>query len=188
LHKALIAVLIGSAIIAGFSLGRILDSNRQLERGSRSQAPVYPTATELIGRPRPDFSLSDLANRPRAISEWDGRALLINFWATWCAPCREEIPALNAARAEFQQDGFEVIGIALDEADQIAAFRQQVPMDYPILLGQAAADEVLRRYGNNGGGLPYSVFIDTHGIIRSIYTRGALDKPQLREMILKLLK
>jgi thiol-disulfide isomerase/thioredoxin len=188
LHKWLIAILVAAALVAGFSLGRMLDSSRRNELQQHAGAPAYPDADKLIEQRRPDFLLPDTDNRPRAVSEWDGRALLINFWATWCEPCRKEIPALNAIRAEFKNEGFEVLGVALDLPDQVAEFRAQVPVDYPVLLGQAAADEMLRRYGNSGGGLPYSVFVDRRGIIRSIHASGALDEPQLRKKVSELLK
>ncbi|MBN1377760.1 MAG: TlpA family protein disulfide reductase [Gammaproteobacteria bacterium] len=188
LHKWLIAILVVAAIMAGYSLGRILDSRRQSKLDLESLPSTYRTAKTLIGQPRPDFLLTDIDGKLHRISEWDGRTLLLNFWATWCPPCREEIPTFNAMQAEFAEQGFSVIGIALDELQNVKSFAKNTPLNYSVLIGQTSADEVLRRYGNTTGGLPYSVFIDKNGLIRMIYAGGALDEGALRPYLLELLQ
>ncbi len=183
-RKLLYSILVLSAVGGGFSLGRMLE----ISRNSEADKPVYPMTKNLIGQTRPDFILPDLDTRLRSISEWDGQVLLLNFWATWCEPCRKEMPALNTVRAEFKSAKFEVIGIALDLPDMVAEFRRQYAIDFPILVGQVAAHEVSRLYGNSGGGLPYSVFIDQNGIIRHIHSTGALNELELRKLLREMLE
>ncbi len=183
-HRLLITILILVAICAGFSLGRLLD----ISRNAPPASPPYPSPQELIGQRRPDFLLADLHTRPRSISEWDGQAVLLNFWATWCEPCRKEIPDLNTVHQEFSNAEFTVIGIALDLPDMVADFHRQYAIKYPILVGQVAADEVIRQYGNQSGGLPYSVFIDRSGVIRHIHSAGVLNETELRQLVTDLLE
>src|SRR5690349_9966538 len=118
LHKLLIGILLLVAAIAGYSLAHILRSPAPLQSALPSLTPVR--SESLLGVYRPDFSLPDLAGQVHAVKEWDGRVLLINFWATWCAPCREEIPAFMAVRRQFQAQGFEILGIAIDQAEFVA--------------------------------------------------------------------
>lgn len=169
------------AAATGFGLGLMLEKCRQPD-------PVQVRPDALIGQRRPDFRLPDLDGRPHKISEWDGRALLLNFWASWCAPCRDEIPVLNALQKAFGHKGFSVIGIALDWPENIADFSDNIAIDYPQLIGEDTADDVLRRYGNLYGTLPYSVFIDKNGFIRRVHATGALKEAGARQALRELLK
>ena len=110
-------------------------------------------------------SFADLQGNPRSLSEWDGRVRVINFWATWCAPCREEIPALVLSRDKLQASGVEFIGIAIDQAAKVAEFVRTVQISYPVLLGGAAALDLVRSLGNPGGGLPFTVVLDRKAVV-----------------------
>lgn len=186
LHKILLVVLCLSAIVAGFSLSRLLIAPAPgTEAGGTAAAPESPDA--VIGRSRPALTLPDLEGRPRSIAEWDGRVLLINFWATWCAPCRAEIPLFQRWRARYPRDQFEVIGIALDRPDAVTAFRRELDIDYPLLHGQQKATAALEAYGNRMGTLPYTVVVARDGTIADIHARGALDEAGLQAMLAPLL-
>jgi thiol-disulfide isomerase/thioredoxin len=127
-------------------------------------------------------SFADLAGKTRTIAEWRGRPLLVNFWATWCAPCREEIPILMVARQKFSSTGLEIVGIAIDNAQKVAEFSLSFKISYPILVADAGGLELMRQLGNSGGGLPYTVFLDRRGDI----TRrklGALKQPELDQAL-----
>lgn len=182
-HKILIGSLIVLALIAGINLGVLLNAP-QIEI---IEASVQPKSdpTLMLGQKRPDFKLFDLENRLRSINEWDGKALLINFWATWCEPCREEIPLFQKIRAEYQ-DQFEIIGVALDLPDLVAEMRAELDIEYPLLFGQEDADQVMRDYGHATGTLPYSVFVDSDGIVRHIHDRS-LKEDNLRQILGKIL-
>lgn len=114
----------------------------------------------MIGQVRPDFRLPDRSGRLRAASEWDGDIVVVNFWATWCVPCRKEIPLLADLHA--RHDGLTVVGIALDEAEAVEAFLAALDtdVDYPVLVApDAAGIDTAIAWGNAFGGLPYTVIV-----------------------------
>lgn len=181
-QKILLAILAASALGAGFSLGRILNLSEPAADPTAASSRSANTET-LIGQRRPDFTLPDLENRPRSIDEWNGRPLLINFWATWCAPCRKEIPVFIKARERHASQGLEIIGIAIDLPGMVNEYAEEMGIDYPLLYGHENAMDVNSRYGNRTGALPYSVFIDALGVIRHIHATGALDEAQLETLL-----
>ncbi|HEX7027821.1 MAG TPA: TlpA disulfide reductase family protein [Gammaproteobacteria bacterium] len=183
-QKILLGILAAAALGAGFSLGRILNLSPPAEVAS---GPSDNQET-LIGQPRPAFTLPDLENRPRSIAEWDGRPLLINFWATWCAPCRKEIPVFIDARKRYASQGLEIIGIAIDLPDMVNDYAEEMNIDYPLLYGEENAMDVNSRYGNRTGALPYTVLVDARGIIRAIHATGALDEAELETLLEDLLR
>lgn len=105
----------------------------------------------------------DLQGRSRSVLEWKGRVLVCNFWATWCAPCREEIPALGRIRSKMSSKGVEIVGIAIDQRSNVADFTKELDIVYPVLLADAGSIELMRRLGNSAGGLPFTVVIDRAG-------------------------
>jgi thiol-disulfide isomerase/thioredoxin len=129
---------------------------------------------------------SDLEGKPRRLLDWQGRALLCNFWATWCAPCREEIPLLVAAKHKLPANGVEIIGIGIDSAANIRQFSSNYRINYPLLVGDATALSVLRSLGNQAGGLPYTVALDRTGTIVQRHV-GALTGAQLGQVLASLL-
>lgn len=140
----------------------------------------------LIGQPRPEFVLPDLEGRPRNINQWAGKVVLVNFWATWCPPCRREIPAFIEVREAYADQGFEIVGVAIDEPEQVQDFVDGMGVDYPILVGALDASEIARQYGNRYGALPYSVLIDRDGRIRFIQP-GELTRQSLEAELQRLL-
>lgn len=108
-------------------------------------------------------SFADLQGRVRRMAEWEGRVLVCNFWATWCAPCREEIPLLMAVREKYAPLGVEIIGIAVDNAAKVVEFAASFKITYPILVAETNGLDLIRQLGNKGGGLPYTVVSDRKG-------------------------
>lgn len=139
-------------------------------------------ARTVVGEPRPGFSLPSLDGGTRAIGDYDGRVVLLNFWATWCPPCVEEVPALDALQDELGGRGLRVLGVALDEAEPVRAFAREHGVDYPLLTGGREAFDIAAAYGNGRGTLPYTVVIDREGIVRATH-QGALTRDEAREMI-----
>lgn len=131
-------------------------------------------------------SLSDLEGRVRTLEEWRGKVLVVNYWATWCTPCREEIPVFVRLQREYGDRGLQFVGIAIDQAEQVAAFAREFGMNYPVLLGGGDAIEVSRKAGNRAGALPYTVILDRSGAIvgREL---GGLKEDRLNELIRPLL-
>jgi thiol-disulfide isomerase/thioredoxin len=129
---------------------------------------------------------TDLEGRPRRLLEWQGRALLCNFWATWCEPCREEIPLLVAAKQKSPSNTIEIVGIGIDSVDKIQQFASIQRINYPLLVADASAITLLRGLGNKGGGLPYTVALDRNGAVISRHL-GALKESELRQVLASLL-
>jgi len=125
---------------------------------------------------------ADLEGRPRRLVEWQGRGLLCNFWATWCAPCRDEIPLLVAAKQHLDVNSFEIVGIGIDQADKIIEFVKIYKVNYPILIGGATAIELMRALGNRQGGLPFTVLLDPGGALVERWL-GALTHTDLERVL-----
>ncbi len=120
---------------------------------------IKPEKT-LIGEIRPDFTLPDLDGVQRNVKEWDGKILVINFWATWCLPCLKEIPDFIKLQEKYNQQGVQFIGLAMQEADEIKEFVADIGMNYPALSGTQEVSKVGKSLGNRFGALPYTVMID----------------------------
>ena len=141
-----------------------------------------PSADDMLGQRRPDFTLSDIGGAPVSASDFDGVVWLINFWATWCTPCIEEMPMLSLLQEEYAEKGVKFVGIAVDDVVRAREFAAGMALSYPVLLGQAEAAVTGRRYGNSSGMLPFSVLIDADCIIQ--WTRlGVLNREKLEEQI-----
>ncbi len=108
-------------------------------------------------------SLPDLAGQTQALRQWQGRVLVVNFWAPWCPPCRKEIPGFLRLQERLGPKGLQIVGVALDEQDKVRAYVEETGMDYPILLGGMDAVNLGRLAGNRLGGLPYTVVLDRQG-------------------------
>jgi thiol-disulfide isomerase/thioredoxin len=138
-------------------------------------------AAELLATPLPDLS-----GRPRRLAEWQGKVVLCNFWATWCAPCRKEIPMLVSLRNEYASQGFEVVGIAVDNAAKVREFSSKYSISYPILIAEASGLDLIRTLGNTAGALPFTVMLDRNGAIHS-RKLGILHKDKIEPQIKALL-
>lgn len=132
------------------------------------------------------LQFADLRGQPQALSQWRGKVLVLNFWASWCAPCREEMPDFDALRRQYQGRGVEFVGIAIDNEQNVAQFLQTMPVSYPILIGEGAALTLARQLGNNSGALPYTLVIDSGGNI-ALSHLGLLPREQLDKALQGLL-
>lgn len=139
-----------------------------------------------VGMPAPDFTLNDLQGEPRSLSDYLGQAVVINFWTTWCAPCREEMPALQSAYDKFGEEGFMVLAINMTQDDHpelIPLYLDELGLTFPVLLDSSGLASVsLYRII----GLPTSLFIGRDGIIREIFI-GAIPLDRLEAKVQKLL-
>lgn len=143
-------------------------------------------SNSVIGSLRPEFSMPDTEGTVRNIKEWDGKVLVINFWATWCPPCRREMPAFIELQEQYGEQGLQNIGVALDETDKVIDFMDTYGVNYPMLLADLAAIEVGKQYGNRFGALPYTAIVDRQGKI-TFTRRGELEKEVAEVEIKKLL-
>jgi thiol-disulfide isomerase/thioredoxin len=133
-------------------------------------SPPVPVAEEMSSGTRlaavlPAFELADRDGRMRSLSDWAGKSLIVNFWATWCAPCRREIPLLEALQAQYGAEGFQVVGIAADYRDKVLAFADEVKISYPLLIGEQDALDAATAFGVDAVGFPFTIFSDRDGRI-----------------------
>ncbi|MBS0414972.1 MAG: TlpA family protein disulfide reductase [Proteobacteria bacterium] len=106
------------------------------------------------------------AGAPLAMAELKGRPLLINFWATWCPPCVEEMPLLSRFYTQVKGNGWQMLGLAIDQPDLVQRFLTRTPVSYPIAMAGPAGVELTKKLGNAAGGLPFTVVFDRKGDIR----------------------
>lgn len=125
----------------------------------------------------PNFSLADRTGKQVPISTWRDKSLIINFWATWCAPCRHEIPLLQSLRREWGPRDVEVIGIAVDHSEPVKAYADQLQIAYPLLIGEQDALDVATAFGFDAPVFPFTVFTDRRGEVVVLYV-GELHPAQ----------
>ncbi len=135
----------------------------------------------------PDFSYPDLDGRERRSNEWLGKVMVINFWATWCPPCREETPLFVELQDRYREQGVQFVGIAIDDPEPTQDFVDTYGVNYPVLMGDAAAIELSKRLGNRFQGLPYTVVARHDGRIASRFSGGA-NRADLEPLLDELTK
>jgi thiol-disulfide isomerase/thioredoxin len=156
-------------------------------RPARSNAMVAGgqalTAGQAVGRQAPDFVLEDLQGKKVKLSDFRGKAVLLNFWATWCGPCKVEMPWFVELQKQYGPQGLEIVGVALDDSgrDVISKFAKEMGVNYIILQGQDAVGDA---YGAMG--LPTSYFIDRNGNIVGSGA-GLLERSEIESDIKKAL-
>jgi thiol-disulfide isomerase/thioredoxin len=133
----------------------------------------------------PALSYPDLNGKPRAISEWQDKVLVLNFWATWCPPCREETPLFVALQDEYRERGVQFVGLAIDDLEAVQTFVDTYGVEYPVLIGDIDAVDVSRRLGNRFSGLPYTVIVAPGGEI-VIRHAGGLTREQIVPVLERL--
>lgn len=139
----------------------------------------------VTGRSRVDFTLPDLEGRQRSLSEFDGRIVVVNFWATWCPPCRQEIPDFVKLQEKYAASNVQFIGVAMDRIDHVREFLKQTPINYLVLVGDETGT-ITRQYGNGMVVLPYTVVIDRGGRIAAV-RRGVFRHDDLEKTLRALL-
>lgn len=179
-----ILVLAGTA---GFFLERhmaeqkIAEENQNLTAHMKSLAP-----TDLLGKPAPEFAMEDLQGVKHNIHDWQGKVVLLNFWATWCPPCKKEIPGFLDLYQQYRGKGFDIVGVAIDNEQDVRDYVDTMGMNYTIIASDIDGTKLAQKYGNNIGALPYSVFIGRDGKIA--YARpGELSKEKTEKIIQSLL-
>ena len=124
-------------------------------------------------------SMKDSSGKQRKMSEWQGKVLLLNFWATWCPPCVSEMPELVALQNELAGKNLQVVGIGIDSPSNIREFAEKHQITYPLLLGGLEGSELSRQFGNQSGGLPFTILIGPDGSVRQTYM-GRLNMEKVR--------
>lgn len=144
-------------------------------------APTKPDALAALWQ----LKLPDAAGVSQPLSQWRGNVMVINFWATWCAPCREEMPDFDALQRQHHAKGVKFIGIAIDNARNVSDFTLKTPVSYPLLIGEGAAHSLARQLGNRSGALPYTLILDREGKIARTHL-GRLPRATLEAKLREL--
>ena len=151
---------------------------------SQNQSPT-PSSTQKTTT-KVTFSLPDLEGKIHHSDEWANKIQVINFWATWCPPCRKEIPGFVELQSEFKTHGVQFIGIATaDSKDKVEAFLNQVPVNYPMLMGEQKGITLSKQLGNKMGGLPFTIIVDRDGKIQKRIS-GELSKKEATSILKQL--
>ena len=179
-NQIVIALFALACFVAGIVLYVVVFAPQPTQTASTSK-PV-----SMVDQRRPDFTLLDTSDKKHDIAEWDGKVILLNFWATWCPPCRHEIPAFIDTYNKFHDKGLMIVGVALDSKQNAIDFVDPMGINYPILVAEQTGIGLTQEYGNHLGVLPYSVIIDRKGVIRHTISHE-LTQQQAEQLITPLL-
>jgi len=142
-------------------------------------ATLFTLTARADATPLFSATLTGLDDQPVALARWQGKPLVVNFWARWCGPCRSEIPELVKLRQRYRDKGLEVLGIGIeDKVEPVRDFAKAYDMDYPVLIGKDKGLELMRALGNAKMGLPFTVAIDRAGRLVVVKT-GAIKADEL---------
>ena len=172
--------------VMGFAIFHTFIKPKLSDTSAKVQSPSTLSTQTLFAS-----QLNDADGKPQAFKQWQGKVIVLNFWATWCPPCREEMPELSALNAEYQKRNVVVVGIAIDEMDAVKAFVHDnkpdaVKVSYPLLVAEAEGMALASGLGNDKGVLPFTLIIKPDGTVAKSYF-GRVTKPLLEETLAKLL-
>lgn len=139
------------------------------------------TVAQLLATP---FKTAD--GQDRKLAGWQGKLLVVNFWATWCPPCIEEIPEFSRAQTQYSVNGVQFVGIAIDDAANVVEFSKKTPAAYPLLIAPPEMPGLIAKLGNQQQGLPFTIIISRDGKLRSIHV-GRLTEEELTKQLAPLL-
>ncbi len=167
MNNKLIMAIAAIGIIAGIVANQYYA--RQQTKPQTEQAKAQPNVPKESHRP--DYNLKDLEGKSHSASEWDGKVVIVNFWATWCPPCRREMPTFIEFQDAYKGRGVTFVGIALDEKNAVAGFTDPMGINYPILIAEQKGIQLAQDYGNRLNVLPFTVIIDRKGNITQRFSR-----------------
>ena len=175
-------VLLPVCVAAGFLVGRVFWKPPQVPAGQPAPpTPEQPLAAALTTVP--DLRLPDLASAtPRSLREWSDKALIINFWATWCAPCRKEMPLLEQVHQQWRDRGVAVVGVAIDRLEPVQSFVGEAGISYPILVGEQEAMGLAESFAPDLPGLPLTVLAAPGGEILQRHV-GEIHAEELDQIV-----
>jgi len=178
-------MLIFATALVALLAGALFYAARLPVTARTAQAPAAaPVAAAKVLEvvTHPAFTLPDITGTERDFSEWQGKNRLLNFWATWCAPCRREIPLLKDFQEEQTRNGFQVIGIAVDYPEAVAAYDETAGFNYPVLVGEQDAMAVAESSGIEFIGMPFTMFVASDGEYLGAFI-GELHKVHLDKIV-----
>lgn len=168
----LVAFMLAALLVAGTAVYIYQSQQQEVmpELVAESAAPAGVEAAAAVIAAPLDFSLPDLDGNVRNISDWDGKSRLVNFWATWCAPCRREIPLLKSTQESHAGNNLQIIGIAVDFLEPVQTYAEETDFNYPILVGQEEAMAAAEQSGIEFIGLPFTLVVAPGGELLKSHT------------------
>ncbi|MEP7208010.1 MAG: TlpA disulfide reductase family protein [Casimicrobiaceae bacterium] len=168
-------------VVAGFALAAAFALALGWYVGQSGVGSAPANAESLFA-----VSLPDREGHQQSFEQWRGKVVVVNFWATWCGPCREEMPEFVKAQKDLGGRGLQFVGVAVDEPAKVAQFADEIGVNYPLLIGGFGAMELSKTYGNKVAALPFTVVIDRQG--RIAHTQlGVLAPAKLHSLAERLL-
>ena len=161
-----------------FGEGRVTDFIEMLRDNGKD--PVFDSGQ--VGKIAPDFTLPSAAGGEISLSDYKGKLVLLNFWASWCPPCRAEIPGFIKIQEEYKDKGFTIVGAAIENKEEVNKYIEEIGMNYPSAYGIEAVHKIAEVYGDPDGALPYSVLIGKDQKILMVFA-GFLSEKKLKELI-----
>ena len=180
-----VAAGIATLVTIGWLGHRLLQPARlpgAVPPGLISGANMPPEQGQAMADAIMALTLPDLAGKPQAIAQWRGKVLVVNYWASWCAPCVEEMPAFSRLQEKYAARGVQFVGIGIDDVEKMQAFVRRTPVAYPLLVGDAAGSQTPALQVR---GLPTTIVIDRDGGLAGSRL-GRLDEATLEPMLLRL--
>jgi thiol-disulfide isomerase/thioredoxin len=175
LKPSLVTLALSAAAITGYLTYRFMAAEAPSAPAVADSADRATLADEL-----PDFSLENLDGERQSIGSWPGQPLIVNFWATWCAPCLREIPLLKSVQEA--NPWLTVVGIAVDRKDPVVEFAGDMEFNYPILMGQTDAVNAAGSFGVEFYAMPFTIFTDAEGRTLGVHT-GELHQEHLDNLL-----
>lgn len=170
-------LLAGLALLLAVAGYQFVNIGKNAETATAATAPAIPIF---------DLTLSDLNGQAQSLGQWRGKVLIVNYWATWCAPCREEMPGFSRLQDKYRDKGVQFVGISIDTADKIIEFQKSTPVTYSLLIGDITVMENSAKLGNSRQALPFTAVFDRDGRL-SATKLGRFSEPELERLLKELI-
>lgn len=175
----ILAAATAATLINGAPIGALVVlAGAPTAASAAATSPAQPNAVGQLW----SAAVTDTDGKAQSLAAYKGRPIVVNFWASWCGPCVAEMPELSALQREYQKKGIQFVGVGVDTATNVKAFLQKVKVDYPIYIAGFGGADLARAFGNQAGGLPFTVVIDAKGAVRSTKL-GQIKPDELRHTL-----
>ncbi len=177
-------VILGALLLAG-AIGAYVADTMMPQKAATTTTETSPSASA----PTVDFlaiTLPDASGQMQAVQQWQGKVLVLNYWATWCPPCRQEMPMFSTLHERYAAQGVQFVGLSIDTADKVTEFQKTNPVAYPLLIAPMNALEPTAALGNETQGLPFTVVLDRNGHIAATKL-GRFSESDLERLIKQLI-
>ncbi len=175
MKRSIVWPLLGGVVLLAAVAGyRLAVLGKSAETATAPALPIF------------ELALADLNGQTQRFAQWRGKVLIVNYWATWCHPCREEMPGFSRLQDKYRDKGVQFVGISIDTADKIIEFQKTTPVTYPLLIGDISVMENSAKLGNTRQALPFTAVFDREGRLYATKL-GRLAEPELERQLAELI-